>query len=151
MDADWNILLRLVVSLLLAGALGWEREAAGKPAGIRTHMLVGMGATLFVALGEIFVVRFAAHGDVIRFDPARIIEAVVTGVSFLGAGMIFVAHRRHETVHGLTTAASIWVTAALGMVIGVERYVLAVGTTTLVLVVLRLLRSVERRFGRREN
>jgi len=145
MSEDLNIVVRLVAALLLAGVLGWERESAHKAAGIRTHMLVGIGAALFVVLGELFVKRFASFGEMMRFDPTRVIEAVVTGISFLGAGTIFVARARHERVMGLTTAASIWVTAGVGMVVALERYWLATGVVVLVFVVLRVLRGWERR------
>jgi putative Mg2+ transporter-C (MgtC) family protein len=148
MAEDFNILLRLLVALVLAGTLGWERESAGKAAGIRTHMLVGMGAALFVSVGELFVHRFTPLADGIRFDPSRIIVAVVTGISFLGAGTIFVAREKGAHVRGLTTAASIWVTAGLGMVVGLERYVLAIGITVLVLGVLHLLGILEQRLWR---
>lgn len=148
MADDLNILLRLVVSLALAGALGWERETVGKAAGIRTHMLVGMGATLFVVLGELFVIRFAPLAGDVTFDPFRIIVGVVTGISFLGAGTIFVARGKGARVRGLTTAASIWVTAGLGMVVGLERYLLALGITMLVLAVLHLLGMLEYRLWR---
>lgn len=139
---ELNILIRLVVAAVLAGVVGWEREATGKAAGIRTHILVGMGAALFVALGEIFIARYTPENPSMRFDPIRIIEAVVTGISFLGAGMIFVS-RGGERVKGLTTAASILVTAGVGIAAGLERYVLAVGCTALVFLVLKGLRFLD--------
>ncbi|WP_218127036.1 MgtC/SapB family protein [Catalinimonas alkaloidigena] len=140
--AELALLLRLVISLALAGVLGWEREQAGKSAGIRTHMLVGMGATFFVILGELFIARFQEYGESLRFDPVRIVSAVVTGVSFLGAGTIFISRGRARA-RGLTTAASVWVTAAVGIAVGLERYVLAVGSTMLVLIVLRVLNQID--------
>jgi putative Mg2+ transporter-C (MgtC) family protein len=142
-NTDLNILLRLSISLILSGILGWERERSGKAAGLRTHMLVGMGSTLFVVLGELFVFRFQGHDQNMQFDPTRIIEAVVAGTSFLGAGTIFVSRDR-DHVRGLTTAASIWVTAAVGMVVGLERYWLAIGSTLLTFVVLHTLNWVEK-------
>lgn len=141
-ETDLRILARLMVALALAGVMGWERERAGKAAGIRTHMLVGLGAALFVVLGELFIGRFRGMDERMRFDPLRVIEAVVTGVSFLGAGTIFVA-RGKERVQGLTTAASIWATAAVGITVGLERYPLAIGTTLLVFLVLRFLHYLE--------
>lgn len=138
---DLSILARLIASLVLGGVVGWEREAAGKAAGVRTHMLVAFGATLFVALGDALVQRFAVQqlqGAEIRSDPVRIIEAVVTGVSFLGAGTIFVTHGR-ERVEGLTTAASMWATTGIGIAVGLERYILAAGSTLLVFIVLKLI------------
>jgi len=137
---DLSILLRLVVAVVLGGVIGWERESAGKAAGVRTHMLVAVGAALFVALADAVVERFAVaqpQGVDIRADPVRIIEAVVTGISFLGAGTIFVSHGR-ERVEGLTTAASIWVTAAVGIAVGLERFLLAAGSTVLIFLILRV-------------
>lgn len=138
MQLDLNILMRLGIALILSGILGWERESTGKAAGVRTHMLVGMGAALFVVLGELFVLHFRGYDVNMRFDPMRIIQAVVTGISFLGAGTIFVA-RDEGRVKGLTTAASIWVTAAVGMLVGLERYLLAAVSTALVFLVLHVL------------
>lgn len=137
MYLDLNILLRLAIALGLSCILGWEREHTGKAAGLRTHMLVGMGAALFVVLGELFVLHFREYDENMRFDPLRIIEAVVTGISFLGAGTIFVS-RGGERVKGLTTAASIWTTAGVGMLAGLERYVLAAASTLLIFIVLRV-------------
>ena len=139
LELDLNIFVRLLVAMALAGVLGWERERIGKAAGIRTHILVGMGAALFVILGELFVLRFRELDDNMRFDPLRIIQAVVTGISFLGAGTIFVSRRnRREHVQGLTTAASIWVTAAVGMLVGLERYLLAATASVLTFCVLHI-------------
>ena len=136
---DLSALARIAVALLLGGLIGWEREASRRPAGLRTHMLVAMAAALFVVLGDHVVDRFAAQpNNVIQADPLRIIEAVVAGVSFLGAGTIFTSRdgSHGERVQGLTTAASVWSTAAIGLAVGVERYALAVGATLLVLAVL---------------
>jgi putative Mg2+ transporter-C (MgtC) family protein len=132
---EMELMLRALVAIILSGVLGWEREAAGKSAGVRTHMLVGLGAALFVILGELFVTRFTTARESMRFDPIRIVEAVVTGISFLGAGTIFVS-RGDERVKGLTTAASILVTAAVGMMVGLRFYLLATGITLLVFTVL---------------
>ncbi|HEV2121152.1 MAG TPA: MgtC/SapB family protein [Chloroflexota bacterium] len=141
--SDVSILTRLLASLLLGGAIGWERESTGKAAGVRTHMLVALAAALFVALGDQFLLTFGERGEIIQSDPLRIIEAVVTGISFLGAGMIFVSRGR-DTVKGLTTAATTLTTAAIGITVGMERYVLAVGATALVLLILNLLPRVYR-------
>lgn len=130
-------MLRTCIAALLAGVLGWEREATGKSAGLRTHMLVGVSAALFVVLGGVLVERFDAHPAPLRLDPIHTLSAVATGVSFLGAGTIFVSR---GGVQGLTTAASILATAAVGAAVGLERYVLAAGVTLLVLMILRLSR-----------
>lgn len=143
MELEFTILMRLVIAMLLSGVLGWERATVGKAAGLRTHMLVGMGAALFVGLGETLVHGFKEFGEQQRFDPTRVLEAVVAGVSFLGAGSIFFA--RGDRVRGLTTAASLWTTAGVGMAAGLGRYVLAVGATALVFLVLHILIRYEPR------
>ncbi len=142
MELELNILLRAFIALVLSGILGWEREAAGKSAGVRTHMLIGLASALFVALAELLVSHFQSRGEQIRFDPIRIIEAVVTGVSFLGAGSIFVAGNA-QRVKGLTTAAAILVTAAVGMMVGLQLYVLATGITLMTFMVLYALSRVK--------
>lgn len=136
MSGDLHILLRLAVIIVLAGILGWERENLGKAAGLRTHILVGFSATLFVALGETMVTYFSGYGDKLRFDPIRIIEAIVAGVSFLGAGTIFLV-KDEQRVAGLTTAAALLATASVGIAVGLERYALATAATALVFLVLR--------------
>ena len=121
-------------------ALGVEREWHGHPAGIKTLGLVGVGACLFSGLG------LEAFGS--TTDPTRIAAQIVTGVGFLGAGAIL---RQGNEVHGLTTAASIWMTAAIGMSVGFGFYVPAIFTTLLVLCMLVLLRPVEARLFRRSK
>ena len=142
LETDLTIFLRLLVVIVLAGILGWERESTGKSAGLRTHILVGVGAVLFVVIGEMFVEKYRQYDQNMRFDPIRIVEAIVTGISFLGAGIIFVA-RDKGVVKNLTTAASIWTTSAVGMIVGLERYVLAVGSTLIIFAVLRFLAVIE--------
>jgi putative Mg2+ transporter-C (MgtC) family protein len=144
-ESDLNILLRVLVIAILAGVLGWERESAGKPAGLRTHILVGIAAVLFVAVGEFMLVGFQNYGSALRFDAANLVGAVVTGISFLGAGMIFLS-RGSGNVKGLTTAAGILTTAAIGMLVGLERYFVAVGSTVIVFVVLRFVNVFEMRY-----
>jgi putative Mg2+ transporter-C (MgtC) family protein len=143
LEADLWLLLRVVIAAALSALLGWEREASGKAAGLRTHILVGMSAALFVMLGELMLVRYRDEaGTALRLNMIDVLGAVVAGISFLGAGMIFVS--RHNQVQGLTTAASILATAAVSIAVGLEHYVLAVGTTILLLFVLRVGKVVER-------
>lgn len=125
-----RIMTRLLLAGLLGGVLGYERESRGKAAGIRTHMLVAMGAALFVLV--------PALGGMAVADMSRVIQGVVTGVGFLGAGAI-IKHRDEEDVQGLTTAAGIWMTAAIGVACGLGRESTAVLSTLLALVVLVLL------------
>ncbi len=140
MDADLQLQLTLLVRLVVAGVLsavlGWERESARKPAGLRTHMLVGIASALYTVLAELAVMDYPGDGRGMRADPIRVIQAVAIGVGFLGSGVIFVS-RNAETVRGLTTAGSIWATAAIGIATGLGYYVLAGGATVLLVLVLR--------------
>jgi putative Mg2+ transporter-C (MgtC) family protein len=149
-DLQLQILAYVALAMLLGAVLGLDREIAHKPAGLRTHMLVSGAAALLVALGELIVQNFEADPShtMIQTDPLRIIEAVITGVSFLGAGTIL----RHGSVHrveGLTTAASLLFAAALGVTVALSQLVLAVGITILALLTLRGLGFTERWFERR--
>jgi putative Mg2+ transporter-C (MgtC) family protein len=145
--AQLEILLRLVIAGVLASCLGWEREAAHKSAGLRTHILVALAAALFVALTDVVVRRYLPFAADVRADPLRPVLAVATGIGFLGGGIIFVAERGTR-VHNLTTAASIWTTAAIGCAVGYAQYVLALGATVLAFVTLRVLERVDRMEGR---
>ena len=138
-----DLFIRLLLAVVLGGAIGWEREASGKPAGLRTNILICVGATLFTDLS----VRFAglAIGSGV-LDPTRVAAQIVTGIGFLGAGTIIQAR---GTVTGLTTAGTLWVVAAIGMSVGGGSYVEAVGGTLLVLVVLVLLAPTEEAIARR--
>ncbi len=149
MELELWVLLKAVIALALGGIIGWEREQTGKAAGLRTHMLVAMGATLFVSFTPLFVIDaqpLVPPGEPgnfrLQIEPLATIQAVVTGISFLGAGVVFFSDR-HHTVKNLTTAASIWVTAAIGIAVGIERYILATGSALLVLLVLRVLQRPE--------
>jgi len=143
-SGDLVFLVRLAAAGALAALLGWERESSGKSAGLRTLMLVGIGSALFVELAETLTTVYGAAGAGIRADPVRAVEAVATGIGFLGAGVIFLG-RGGDRIHGLTTAASIWVTAAIGLACGLGRYVLAAGATALLWIVLRILAHFEER------
>ncbi len=138
-----DLLLRLVLAVVLGGAIGWEREASSKPAGLRTNILICVGAALFTDMS----IRFGgiAIEGAVR-DPARIAAQIVTGIGFLGAGTIIQAR---GTVTGLTTAATLWVVAGIGMSVGSGSYLEAVGATVLVLVVLVLLAPMENAIARR--
>jgi putative Mg2+ transporter-C (MgtC) family protein len=142
-DLRLDLLAGLLLSTVLGGAIGWEREHAGKPAGLRTNILICMAATLLTNLS----VSVAASAPSVG-DPGRIAAQIVTGMGFLGAGTIIKA-RGHVT--GLTTAATLWVVAAIGMAVGFGAWVEAVGTTLLVLVTLIPLRKMEEAAERRRN
>jgi|SRR5690606_29817470 len=143
-------LLRLLVAAACGAAIGLEREWKGKQAGLRTTILICIGATLFtllsLSLAEAANVENAEIGLGFRADPARIAAQIVSGIGFLGAGVIL---RARGQVVGLTTAATIWVVAAIGMAAGFGAYVLAIGTTALVLFVLVPLGWWERRYRKR--
>jgi len=130
----------MLVSLALGTMVGWERQVGRKPAGLRTHALVCLGSTLFVLL-TVHAARDYGGGTV---DPTRIIHGVVTGVGFLGAGSIL---RQEGFVHGLTTAASIWMVAAIGVAVGVHAWTLAISGTVLALIVLEAYRWIEKRLS----
>lgn len=143
------LILRLSVAAFLGGLVGYERQATGKRAGLRTHMLVAVGAALFVSFNDLAWIqaRELAVDGVAPSIQAQVallspVQAIATGIGFLGAGMIFIVGPKQQ-VHGLTTAASIWVIAAVGAAVGFERYLLACGATALVLVILHVLVRLE--------
>src|SRR5215470_10850553 len=136
MEVVRDDLIPMVVSLLLGTLVGFERQMGRKPAGLRTHVLVCLGSTMFVLLAPHAMRDFGMS----QFDPTRIVHGVVTGVGFLGAGSIL---RQEGYVHGLTTAASIWMVAAIGTTVGVHAYGLAVMGTILALIVLEVFRWLE--------
>ena len=138
-ETQLDVVLRLAVALVLGALIGIEREYRGHPAGVRTMGMVSVGACIFTAAGIFFLPGHAT-------DPTRVAAQVVTGVGFLGAGAIF---RSEDGVRGLTTAATVWVVAALGMAVGFGLYLLASLATLVVLVGLILVRPVELHFFNR--
>lgn len=148
---DWVEQLQILGRVALAGALGaaigLEREVKNRPAGLRTHLLVAAGAALFVPLSGSMVVQFAMvfGGEPIRSDPIRTIEAIVTGISFIGAGTIILRGDR-DRLEGVTTAASILLAAAVGTATALGLTVLAVSTTAFVIAVLYGLGRWEQRY-----
>jgi putative Mg2+ transporter-C (MgtC) family protein len=133
---DIELLARLALAAVLGMVVGFEREHAGHTAGVRTHLLVAVGSALFT---ELSFVAFASDGG--DADAARVAAQVVTGIGFLGAGAIL---RYGRVVRGLTTAASIWAVAALGMASGTGEYTLGIGATVIILLALAPLRTVVR-------
>ena len=130
-------LIPMTLSLVLGTLVGWERQMGRKPAGLRTHTLVCLGSTMFVLTTSYAYAAYGGHS----LDATRIVHGVVTGVGFLGAGSIM---RQEGFVHGLTTAASVWMVAAIGVSVGVHAYALAVIGTLFALIVLEGYRWVER-------
>jgi putative Mg2+ transporter-C (MgtC) family protein len=145
---DWDeSLLRLALAAVLGGLIGMERELREREAGLRTHLLVAVGSALFTIVSAYGFDAFIESGaDVVQTDPTRIAAQIVTGIGFLGAGAII---RQGFSVRGLTTAATLWVVAAVGLAAGAGYYSAAVITTALVLVALYPLRIVAFRILRR--
>lgn len=137
MFTDTQIILRLVLSVFLSGLIGLERQFHRRTAGLRTHILVCLGSCL-IMLTSLYV--FDIYKDKVPLDPARIAAGVITGIGFLGAGTII---REREGIRGLTTAASLWVVAGIGLAVGVGFYKAGIFTAILALVVLLFLRYVE--------
>ncbi len=143
------ILLRLVVAAVLGGIVGYERAATGKRAGLRTHMLVAVGSALFMSTTDIAAdwtrgLKLPEAPSVLQVQIAVLspVQAIATGIGFLGAGTIFLGGHQ-QRVHGLTTAASIWVIAAVGVAVGCDRFLLATGAALLTLVILHVLIRLE--------
>lgn len=138
-----DLLLKLVLAVVLGGAIGLEREIAGKPAGLRTNILICMGAALITDV-SIKITEGHLPGTNIG-DPSRLAAQIVTGIGFIGAGTIMQAR---GTITGLTSAATIWVVAAIGIAIGAGRFLEAVGAGLLVATVLLGLGNIEHRLRR---
>ncbi|MGZ9587320.1 MgtC/SapB family protein [Paenibacillus marinisediminis] len=137
-----TLTLRLLLAMLLGGLVGLEREQANHPAGLRTHILVCLGSALIMLLSIYGFSQFVSEGNV-RVDPARLATAVITGIGFLGAGTIIFTGK---SIAGLTTAASLWVVAAIGLAVGAGFYYAAIITTILVLVNLFVFSKLEKRY-----
>lgn len=142
-----NSIVKLLIASILGGIIGWERERRGRPAGLRTHILVCVGVTLMMVVSEHIFEKYKTFADnsILRVDPARIAAQVVTGIGFLGAGTIM---RFKATVRGLTTAASLWVVAGIGLAVGSSCYVPALLTTFLAFFALFFLPLLEREIKR---
>jgi putative Mg2+ transporter-C (MgtC) family protein len=146
-DVDGALVVRLLGAALLGGVVGAEREASGQPAGLRTHIAVALGAALFGAVSTLGFQEFdqARARTVLQADVSRVASNVAVGIGFLGAGVIF---RQGDSIKNLTTAASLWVVAAVGLAAGVGNMsIAAIGTVTLVLslVLLRPVRTIIRK------
>lgn len=154
LSEELRVLLNIIVAIILTGIIGLEREKGNKPAGFRTNMLVGAAACLLISLGtlvveELFVSisdKGVPDNEALRYDPLRIIEAVVVGVSFIGGGTILKSESK-EKVRYLTSAATILLSAGVGIAVGVEKYILAAGVTLIVVTINKIIAQVEKRFG----
>ena len=138
------ILLDIIIASILTGLIGLERERSNKPAGFRTNMIVGVASSLFVALSQVLLDSYveSEHKDFIEADPIRVIHAIIVGVSFIGAGTILKS-AGEEKVQYLTSAATILLSAGVGIAVGLHQYVLAVGLTVLVYIINKGIRGFE--------
>lgn len=134
--------IALALSVLLCGAIGLERERRGRTAGFRTHLLVGLGSCIIMIVSIYGFPNIKVGENYLEHDVARLAAQVVTGVGFLGAGAIM--HKR-DGIRGLTTAATIWIVMAIGLACGSMNFILAIGSTIMILVSLTLFKKVERR------
>ncbi len=136
------ILVKLLLALLGSGAIGLEREKHGRPAGVRTHILVGLGACLMMIVSEAFPLKYAEFtaGSTLRIDPARAAAQIISGIGFLGAGVIL---KEGISIRGLTTAASLWMVAGIGMAFGMGLFGPALMGTVIALFSLIFLQRLE--------
>ena len=142
MISTLDIILRLAISVVLGGIVGFERQRRSKAAGLRTHILVSLGSCLIMIVSlNVALLLFFQH-KIINTDAERIAAQVVSGIGFLGAGMI-IANEKGLTIHGLTTAANLWVVAAIGLATGAGFWVAATVTTFLVYLTLTFLSKLE--------
>ena len=136
---DWDFILRIFAAGLLGGLIGFEREFRAKEAGVRTHFIVALGSALFMIISQ-----FAFTG---QFDHARVAAQVVSGIGFIGAGVIIF---QKNAVRGVTTAAGLWVAAAIGLACGAGMYPVSVAATVMTIIVLETMHFITRRFGEKD-
>lgn len=139
MTVEWNFILRIFAAGVLGGLIGFEREFRAKEAGVRTHFIVALGSALFMIISQ-----FAFSG---RFDAARVAAQVVSGIGFIGAGVIIF---QKNAVRGVTTAAGLWVAAAIGLACGAEMYSVAIAATLMTILVLETMHFITRTNGEKE-
>jgi putative Mg2+ transporter-C (MgtC) family protein len=138
---QWELLIRIIVGTILGGIIGYERDVHGRPAGLRTHMIVGLASATFMVISTNFVyMQHYQHSDLVEVDASRIAASIVTGMGFLAGGAIL---RTGLSVQGLTTAAALWLVGAIGMASGSGMYVVAGFVTLLGVLSLTILRRFE--------
>lgn len=138
----WEGAFRLALGAILGGIIGFERELHGRPAGFRTHLLVCLASTLIMIVSETYYLSASFDGALVRLDPARIAAGAITGVGFLGAGAIV---KSGLSVHGVTTAACLWLVSAVGLAVGAGMYFAGIFSTLLGTMALVVLRIIERK------
>ena len=136
MAIDWNLILRLLIGGLMGGLIGLEREMRAKGVGIRTHFIVALGSALFMIV--------SLYGFYDKFDTSRVAAGVVSGIGFIGAGVIIF---QKNVIRGITTAAGLWVAAAVGLACGGGMYAIAAAATILTLVCLELFHVFHHFYG----
>jgi putative Mg2+ transporter-C (MgtC) family protein len=142
-STDFQPLLLVIIAAGVGGIVGLEREIQRKSAGLRTHIFVSAGAALLMVSGHAVIASYEQQGtEIVRSDPLRMMQAIIVGISFLGAGTII--HDGGKDIEGLTTAASIFLTAGIGMAIAVEEYVLAIGTALFTVLTLAIIGRIEK-------
>lgn len=138
------VLLKIVISAILSGVVGFEREYQDKPAGLRTHMIVGSATCLLISVGSLLILDYSEESRImaaLRTDPLRIIEAIVVGVSFIGAGTILKSEKE-EKIKYLTTSAALLFAAGIGISVGLELYILAIGVSLIGLMINQTLKKI---------
>jgi putative Mg2+ transporter-C (MgtC) family protein len=144
MVSDWEIILRFVLASVLGGVIGLEREVHGREAGVRTYLLVSLGSALIMVISEFLVLKYHGGplGAIFRGDPGRIAAQAITGIGFLGAGVIL---RYKDSIRGLTTAACMWVVCAIGLSIGAGYYLFGLASSGITLFSLLGLKGLGKR------
>lgn len=144
---ELKILVHVILASLLGAIIGYEREKTDKPAGIKTNMIVGGSVTLLVSMGESITIHFQQLGlsEVMQTDPTRIIQAIIVGVSFIGAGTVMQVQKDYKVKY-LTTAASILYSTGVGISVALQQYILAVGLTLFILIIYYPIKWIEDKF-----
>lgn len=151
-EQQFVILAQTAFAMFLGALIGLDREAANKPAGIRTQMIVAGASTLIVRLGHIIITvyAFATEAENLRGDPTRVIVAIITGISFIGAGTI-IRRREVKDVEGLTTAASLLFSTVIGIAVALSQYIIASGATGLALITLWVVGKFQKKISERNG
>ena len=147
MSLTLELIIRVIVGGVLGGVIGYEREKRAKEAGFRTHFLVALGSALLAVISAYGFDKVEEVIPIARYDPSRVAAQIVSGIAFIGAGLIIF---QKNVIHGLTTAAGLWVTAAIGIASGVGHYELAVITTVMVVIALELVVFVDKKLNKRQ-
>lgn len=142
-----EILGQIFLAIVFGGIIGLEREHKGKEAGLQTYSLVCLGSCLFTILSAALFFNFSDNQN-LSFDPSRVIQAIAIGMGFIGAGAIF---QEKERIRGITTAAGLWVTAAIGIAVGIKYYSFAFFATLGVLLILFIFGEIEKQFLKQKN